>query len=249
MRPSDTILKICSSLQSLGFEDASAKIQEAVQSSSDDPLSVVSLALKEAVLTEKNTKYEKCLRISKMGEPVDLDDLLPYKVRQLDLEYIQHLGNLGFVREGKNLVIWGAPGTGKTWMGKALATKACQEGIRTRWVTYPFLCRELTRLKETNSSFLEARIRYYSKFSLLCIDEFPNYDLEDKFLMQEFFNQIKLAGHSTIVCGQCSPENWDSLFEVKSFAQSIRGRILERSHRLELKGPDLRLYIPDKPQN
>ncbi len=169
MRPSDTILKICSSLQSLGFEDASAKIQEAVQSSSDDPLSVVSLALKEAVLTEKNTKYEKCLRISKMGEPVDLDDLLPYKVRQLDLEYIQHLGNLGFVREGKNLVIWGAPGTGKTWMGKALATKACQEGIRTRWVTYPFLCRELTRLKETNSSFLEARIRYYSKFSLLCV--------------------------------------------------------------------------------
>ena len=85
MRPSDTILKICSSLQSLGFEDASAKIQEAVQSSSDDPLSVVSLALKEAVLTEKNTKYEKCLRISKMGEPVDLDDLLPYKVRQLDV--------------------------------------------------------------------------------------------------------------------------------------------------------------------
>jgi hypothetical protein len=67
--------------------------------------------------------------------------------------------------------------------------------------------------------------------------------------MQEFFNQLKLAGHSTIVCGQCSPENWDSLFEVKSFAQSIRGRILERSHRLELKGPDLRLYIPDKPQN
>ena len=67
--------------------------------------------------------------------------------------------------------------------------------------------------------------------------------------MQEFFNQLKYVGHSTIVCGQCSPENCDSLFEVKSFAKSIRGRILERSHRLELKGPDLRLYIPDKPQN
>ena len=65
--------------------------------------------------------------------------------------------------------------------------------------------------------------------------------------MQEFFNQAKIAGHSTIVSGQCSPENWDSLFEVKSFAQSIRGRLLEHAYRLELNGPDLRTYTPDVP--
>ena len=131
-------------------------------------------------------------------------------------------------------------------MGKAMATKACQEGIRTRWVTYPYLCRELLRLKAEDSHKLENRLKYYSGYELLCIDEFPNYDIEDKFLMQEFFNQTKIAGHSTIVCGQCSPENWDSLFEVKSFAQSIRGRLLEHAYRLELKGPDLRTYNPDK---
>ena len=144
-----------------------------------------------------------------------------------------------------NILIMGAPGTGKTWMGKAIATKACQNGTRTRWITYPFLCRELMRLKGEDSQRLEARIRYYCGFDLLCIDEFPNYDIEDKFLMQEFFNQAKIAGHSTIVCGQCSPENWDSLFEVKSFAQSIRGRLLEHAYRLELKGPDLRTYNPE----
>ena len=64
--------------------------------------------------------------------------------------------------------------------------------------------------------------------------------------MQEFFNQAKLTGHSIVVCAQCSPENWDALFEVKSFAQSIRGRLLEKSYRLELKGPDLRIYVPEK---
>ena len=61
--------------------------------------------------------------------------------------------------------------------------------------------------------------------------------------MQEFFNQAKIAGHSIIVCGQCSPEKWDSLFEVKSFAQSIRGRLLEHSYRLELKGPEIKRSI------
>lgn len=246
MGTSESMRTICESLQALGYGPASDRIQEALAHSNDDPLAVISLALDTAVTTVRNTKYEKCLRISKLGDPVFIRDLLTYSVRQLDLEYVHRLSDLHFVHEGKNLIIWGAPGTGKTWMGKAIATRACQEGIRTRWVTYPFLCRELMRLKAEDSRKMEARIKYYCGFNLFCIDEFPNYDIDDKFLMQEFFNQAKLSGHSIIVCGQCSPENWDTLFEVKSFAQSIRGRLLEHSYRLELKGPDLRIYTPDK---
>ena len=245
MKTDENIRRICESLKSLGLDPAGESILEALRDGDDDPLAVVSLALDAAAVAETNAKYEKCLRISKLGDPVFLRDLLTYKVRQLDLEYIHHLGDLGFVREGENVIIWGAPGTGKTWMTKAFATRACQRGIRTRWVTYPFLCRELMRLKALDSQRLEARIRYYCGFDLLCIDEFPNYDIEDKFLMQEFFNQAKITGHSIIVCGQCNPESWEALFEVKSFAQSRRGRLLEHSHRLELKGPDLRLYVPD----
>lgn len=246
MGTSENVLKICESLQALGYTCASDKIHEALMHSVDDPLAVVRLALDAAVTSERNTKYEKCLRISKLGDPVFFRDLLTYKVRQLDVEYIHSLASLDFIPKGENIVIWGPPGTGKTWLGKAYATKACQEGKRTRWITYPFLCRELLRLKGEDSKRLEARIKYYCGFDLFCIDEFPNYDIEDKFLMQEFFNQAKLSGHSIIVCGQCCPENWDSLFEVKSFAQSIRGRLTEKAHRLELKGPDLRTYVPDK---
>ena len=179
----ENVRKICESLQALGFLSASEKIQEAAAQSMDDPLALVSLALSATVTKEKNAKYEKCLRISKLGDPVFLRDLLKYSVRQLDLEYIAFLGDLQFIKEKKNLIIWGAPGTGKTWMGKAIATKACQEGIRTRWITYPFLCRELMRLKVENSRKLEARIKYYCGFDLFCIDEFPNYDIEDKFLI------------------------------------------------------------------
>lgn len=245
MRTPENVRKICDSLKALGYTDASDKIQEALLNGKDDPLAIVGLALDTVATTVRNASYEKCLRISKLGNPVFFCDLLTYAVRQLDLEYIYSLADLNFILKGKNIIIWGAPGTGKTWMSKALATKACQEGIRTRWITYPFLCRELMRLKAEDSKKLEAKIKYYTGFSLLCIDEFPNYDLEDKFLMQEFFNQAKLKGHSIIISGQCSPDNWDSLFEVKSFGQSIRGRLLEQAYKLEMKGPDLRLYDPD----
>ncbi len=154
---------------------------------------------------------------------------------------------VGEVMRAKDVaIVHGPPGTGKTWMAQALATRACQAGIRTRWVTYPFLCRELIRLKEEDSKRLEARMAYYAKFELLCIDEFPNADIDDRFIMQEFFNLRNIRGHSTIVSGQCEPRAWDSLFEIKSFAQSIRGRLLENAIVLEMKGPDLRTYDPDK---
>lgn len=102
------------------------------------------------------------------------------------------------------------------------------------------------RLRTIDPKKMENRINYYCRFKLLCIDEFPNYEVEDKFIMQEFFNQMKIKGHSMIISGQCCPENWDSLFEVQSFGQSIRGRITENACRLEMKGPDLRNYVPEE---
>ena len=246
MKASENVTKICESLQYLGHGDVSNKILEALWESTDDPLAVISLALDSAVTTTKNKIFKERFSKSKLGDPIYIKDLLNYKVRQLDLEYIQNLASLGFIRDRRNVVIYGPPGTGKTWLSKALATRACQEGYKARWVTYPFLCRELMRLKKKDTTKYESRLKYYCKYSVLCIDEFPNCSIEDKYIMQEFFNYFKTNGHSCIVCSQCNPDNWDTLFEIKSFAQSIKGRLLEQSYRLELKGPDLRFYVPDK---
>lgn len=245
-RDRENLREISDALAQLGYSDAGDSILAALHSPGDNPLSVIRLALQETVSTKAEAVYKSKFGRSKLDAPVFLSDLYTYKVRQLDLEYIQQLSELAFVRDRMNLIIWGSPGTGKTWMAKALATKACQKGFSTRWVTYPFLCRELMRLRTEDSKRYEARLKYYSKFQVLCIDEFPNAEIEDKFIMQEFFNIRALSGNSTIVSGQCEPRNWDALFEVKSFAQSIRGRLLEHAHQLEMKGPDLRLYDPNR---
>ncbi len=93
---------------------------------------------------------------------------------------------------------------------------------------------------------LDSRLAYYSRFEMLCIDEFPNSEAEGNgYMMQEFFNIRSIRGFSTIVIGQAAPSAWDALFPVKSFGQSIRGRILKNAIELEMKGPDLRLYKPD----
>ena len=152
MKASENITKICESLQYLGHGDVSNKILEALRESTDDFLAVISLALDSAVTTTKNKIFKERFSKSKLGDPIYIKDLLNYKVRQLDLEYIQNLASLGFIRDQRNVVIYGPPGTGKTWLSKALATRACQEGYKARWVTYPFLCRELMRLKKKDTT-------------------------------------------------------------------------------------------------
>lgn len=240
-------------LQSLDYLDLTALThtirEEMVKHPNDDVLAT--LALNMATFSEErhNKTVARLLNASKLRHTCSFDDLLKYPERQLDLEFINDISELHFVRNHENLIIWGSPGTGKTWLAEAIVTAACQHHIRSRWISFPMLYRELeNKYKDQQVNkmqhALDSRLNYYAKIPLLCIDEFPNCKMKDVFLVQEFFDERCSLDNSTIICSQASPENWPDLFEVTSFGQSIRGRIEQKGKVLELKGPDLRLFKP-----
>ncbi len=76
-------------------------------------------------------------------------------------------------------------------------------------------------------------------------DEFPNSKIKNEYLIQEFFDVRCSFDNSTIVCSQASPEKWPELFEIRSFGESIRGRLQGNAVVMGMKGPDLRLFKPD----
>jgi DNA replication protein DnaC len=242
MKHKENIQTICNSLTSMGLQEVGETIfNEFRANQKEDPLALVVLTIKSAAVEKSEALASRLIKRSKLGKPCYLEDLLDLDERQIDYELIEELGELHFIKDNRNLVIWGAPGTGKTWFAKALATNSCKAGIRTRWVTFPILYRELKRLKEKDSRSLESRFQYYCKFPLLCIDEFPNIEIEDNYIIQEFFDIRSEKKVSTIVCSQSNPERWEHLFPITSFGESIKGRVLQNALRLELKGPDLRL--------
>ena len=67
---------------------------------------------------------------------------------------------------------------------------------------------------------------YYSRFDLLCIDEFSNGSEMDPFLVHQIFNMFSERGHSILLCMQCQPEKMEELFSITSIGQPIKGRIL-----------------------
>ena len=89
----------------------------------------------------------------------------------------------------------------------AIATKACEQGFKTRTMTFPALYRELDKLNKRNSASFESRLKYCSKFKVLCIDEFPNKDIKEVFLIQEFFSEMEKNNVLLVVGSQSAPEN------------------------------------------
>nr|CRY93901.1 hypothetical protein [uncultured prokaryote] len=223
------LLTITNALQRLGFEvrvDALPDLAEELAQIAD---------------STENMNFEKRLKLSRMHSSSYFRDYIDKKDRGIDSDMLKELLTLSFMEKRENIVFWGSPGTGKSWLAQMIATSACKANKRVRWVDFQPLYRELENLK-TNMRRFESRLNYYSKFDLLCIDEFLNCPLEDSYAIQEFFKRIDDIGQCTlIICCQSNPINWSKLFSITSFGESIRGRILCRAKLINTKGEDLRL--------
>ncbi|MBO4389019.1 MAG: hypothetical protein J5785_06250 [Spirochaetales bacterium] len=73
---------------------------------------------------------------------------------------------------------------------------------------------------------------YYSRFELLCIDEFPNSEAEDNgYMMQEFFNIRNIRGFSTIVIGKPAPSAQQALSLSKMLRTVDQGKNPQECNR------------------
>lgn len=205
----------------------------------------------EAVLVDRlnaaaadftNERFARYLSRSHLGATAYVQDFDRTPDRNLDLAYVDELATLDFVDHNDWLVLWGKPGTGKTFFARMLATQACWQGRRTRWTALPELMRELDRLKlRKDERALDARLGHYSRFDVLCIDEFVIQDWMDQGLVQELFVKLSESKVSVIICTPCLPNKIDEMFSLKTYGSAVKGRIIERSRSLHFTGEDLRL--------
>jgi DNA replication protein DnaC len=191
---------------------------------------------------EARAENRKKSQIRKAGFP-QLKYLQDLSREDLPLEAQERLPlleRLDFIRNGRNLILSGNPGTGKTHMAIGLGIKACSEGFRVLFTTVP---RMLTHIRESRSektlSNLEQR---FEKYDLVICDEF-GYISYDKQGAELLFNHLSLrAGHkSTIITTNLSFERWPEIFGDPTLTAAIVDRLTHRAFLINMNGKSFRV--------
>jgi len=143
------------------------------------------------------------------------------------------------MQQKQNLILTGTTGTGKSWIACAFGQQACRRGLSTLYMTATRLFENLT-VGMADGSLPKLRRQLISA-SLLIIDDVGIGGVPAQLgpILLEILDQQSMVG-SLILTSQYPTNKWYELFEDATVADAMLGRIVQRAHRIELKGESMR---------
>lgn len=166
----------------------------------------------------------------------NIADVLYYPDRELNKEKITNLSMCEWVREGRNVIITGASGAGKSWLACALGVAACNCFYKVKFARLPEMLEELALQKD--EMWLKAKKRYV-KCDLLILDEWLLSKIEPE-QAREVLEIVEARSHegSMILCSQFAPSGWHAMLGEGAIADAVIDRIVYNSHHIHIKGEE-----------
>lgn len=152
------------------------------------------------------------------------------------LEFTSHR----FIHQNENIVFVGSSGVGKTHLSTSLGISAAKKRISTYFIKCHDLIAQLKKAKLENR--LEDRLRHFTKYKLLIIDELGYLPIE-KEDSKLFFQLIdrRYEKRSTIMTTNINFSSWDNIFMDPVIANAILDRVLHHAHVVQITGKSYRL--------
>jgi DNA replication protein DnaC len=153
---------------------------------------------------------------------------------------LAELENLNFVKQGRNIIFSGNPGTGKTHIAIGLGIRACLKDYKVLFTTVPRL---ITQLKKSRSEkTLRQFENRFEKYDLVICDEF-GYISFDKDGAELLFSNLSLrAGiKSTIITTNLPFDRWGEIFGDTILTAAMVDRLTHKAHILNMNGKSYRI--------
>jgi DNA replication protein DnaC len=235
---SDRRLQIAGYLRKVAFSQAALQLCEQEATSSQEEflhrVLVCEMSHREQVRRARFLR-EAAFPVYKTLAGYELQHLkLPTQFSQKELQEGQ------FIREKKNLLLYGPVGTGKTHLAIAVGVMACEAGIRTRFFTAAEL---VVRLSEAyKSGTLEKALKTILKAELLIIDEW-GYVPIDKQGAQLLFRIVSdsYERRSLILTTNLEFSRWGSIFTDDQMAAAMIDRLAHYGYILVFEGESYRM--------
>lgn len=197
------------------------------------------LLVDEEMTSRDNRRLARLIKEAKFKEQACLEDLDYAHPRGLDKGQIAGLSSCAWVKAGQKILITGATGVGKTWLSCALGQQATRQGLSVRYFRMPPLLENL-KIWHGDGSFPK-QMAALTKVDLLILDDWGLKALSapERHDLLEIIEE-RHPHRATIVASQLPIEHWHEAVGAATIADALLDRLLEKSHRICLKGESRR---------
>lgn len=183
----------------------------------------------------QSRKLKNRLSRSKIREQACMEDIDYRHPRGLDRSVMQRLATCQWTKKHENILVTGATGLGKTWLACALAHQACRDGHTIFYTRVSRILQELfvARGSGTYGKLMER----LAKPDVVILDDFGLSklgDLERRDLLE--IVEDRQDRKSTIITSQLEVKHWHEVIGEPTIADAILDRLVNSSHRIDMKG-------------
>ncbi|MEE1964652.1 IS21-like element helper ATPase IstB [Allomuricauda taeanensis] len=187
----------------------------------------------------QNRKIQRLLKTAAFKQKASMADVDYAQNRNLEKNMFERLATLDFIKRRENIILTGASGVGKSYLAQALGHQACMMEHRTVYLNTARILKRL-KLAKVDGTYLK-ELHRLTRADLLILDDFG---------LQAFDNHAREAlmdiiddrheRTSTIIASQIPVSAWYDIIGEGTIADAILDRMVNSSHRVDLKGESLR---------
>lgn len=238
---------LCEKLKRMRFSGMAQALEEVL---SDPNADLIPFREKVSKLVDAewelryNKKLNRFIKKATLKYPAaDLDETIYDPERQLDVRVIEELSKCDWIEQGRNLMITGQTGSGKSYLANALGISALRQFKTVKYIRASQLIDNLNRAEALDT--YREELALLVSFDLLVIDDFGLMQL-DLNKCRNLFEVLESRdpGKSTMVVSQFPVSSWYDLFQEHTYADACLNRLLNNAYRLEMNGKNMRNLTP-----
>lgn len=236
-------VKLMNNLEELSLNSIKLHLDSYIEMVNSKEKNIVD-ALYELSNLEINAKKERaitsCVKVANFPFIKTIEDFDFDFQPTIDKQKILDLATLRFIEKNENILFVGTSGVGKTHLATSIGIESAKNRYSTYFISFQELIQQLKKALAENR--LETRLKHFSKYKVLIIDEIGYLPI-DTDAANLFFQLIskRYEKHCTIITTNSNFSKWSDIFGSPAIANAILDRLLHHSHIISIKGPSYRL--------